>query len=232
MCDVPRFLKILRGATPEHVKVAAKQCKSLNGGRWKQLHYHAKRFFAPVASVMLPNLKRQAPGLFELAVINDELKPFKGVLNVVIYDFKGKKLKSFKQSLSVASQKSRKVLDIDLVKLGYAPEECFLATELKGEAGGKALSHENSYFFCEPKRCEIPKARIKSTYRKKDAMIQITLKSDLPAFFITLENSAYPGIFSDNSFVLVPGQSNRSLSRKVPSLALVLLQVGEYGLST
>ena len=60
------------------------------GGKWKQLHYHAKRFFAPAVTMTF-----QRDGELEVWSVNDSHKSMEFKVKATAYDFDGKELKTW-----------------------------------------------------------------------------------------------------------------------------------------
>ncbi len=174
------------------------------GGKWKQLHYHAKRFFAPVMGVIF----KDAEGLTRLHVISDLKSKTNVMTSAVVYDFNGKELRRFDCKSALKPGESKCVKTFKPTELaGLEPDKCFI--ELSTEAidnDGNKFQHENTYFFDMFKRCDLQVAAVKAEVTEKKGQIGITLSADKPAFFVMLDTPGIPGIFSDNSLTLIPGK--------------------------
>ncbi len=66
----------------------------------------------------------------------------------------------------------------------------------------------SEHFFTEYKRCDLAPAEVKADIVKDGANFLVEVSTDKPAFFVTLETTV-PGVFEDNAFLLVPGESRR-----------------------
>ncbi len=173
------------------------------GGKWKQLNYHAKRFFAPVIGVAVKN----AEGLTELHAVSDLRVRAKVTLRATVFDFDGKELESFEFSAALKPGESRCLKSFKPSELAaFAPEQSFMLLNLSAEsADGGCFTHENTVFFDVFKHCELRHARIDCEVTDGgDGSFRIELESDLPAFFVTLETPGIRGLFDDNSFTLTP----------------------------
>ena len=167
------------------------------GGKWKQLHYHAKRFYAPTASMIF-----QKNDELEIWSVNDSLKTQDFSVKATVYDFSGKELKTWAFETKVKAGGSRKLQTVKLEKIGFELNEAFMSVETM--AAG--LIHVNTHFFKPYKACELPEAEVKTKVCKDNDEFKVELSTDKPAFFVTLETPGIRGIFSDNSITLLPGR--------------------------
>lgn len=174
------------------------------GGHWRQLHYHAKRFYAPVLGTAF-----QKDGKVEVWAVNDLLKPIKGTMTLKIHDFQGKTLKTLKLEANLKAQGSKKLKVFNVEDLTADPEASFMTLDLnaKGELGSQ--SHNNTHFFAPYKRCELAKSKVSLLVKAHKDGAEVTLKSDKPAFFVNLDVSKVPGVFSDSSFTLLAGKAKK-----------------------
>ncbi len=175
------------------------------GGKWKQLQYHAKRFYAPVIAVAY---KDPADGLTRLYVTSDLREKCKVTLKAAVLGFDGGELKAFEFSAALKAGESRCVKTFKESELaGFNPEESFMMLALTAEsADGATFTHENSFFFAAFKSCSLYQPKVKAEVKSaKDGKYRIRLSTDRPAFFVTLDTPGIPGIFCDNSLTLLPG---------------------------
>lgn len=177
---------------------------SLNyGGKWKILHYMAKRFYAPVIAT---TFQRESDQPVEIWGVNDRLDARSGTLLVRLIDFKGTILWQDEQSVLLPKNASNKLTEYSLKKLPCAPQEAFLLTELTTEEG----VHRSEHFLTQYKRCALVDPEIQHTSRVSDGGFTVTLSSAAPAFFVTVDAEGVTGEFEDNAFTLIGGES-RSL---------------------
>lgn len=176
------------------------------GGKWKQLHYHAKRFYAPVIAVAY---RDPADGMTRLFVTSDLREKCRAAVAATAYGFDGTPLRRFEFEASLKPGESRCVKTFRPAELAeFNPEESFMELVTTVEcADGSALVHENSFFFEVFKRCGLRRAEVKTEVRAGEGgAFEVTLSTDMPAFFVTLDAPGIPGIFSDNSLTLLPGE--------------------------
>ncbi len=170
-------------------------------GNWKQLHYQAKQFYAPVMSCAIPK-----DGKYELYCVSDLLTEADVEIKVDIYDFNGNILKEKTHNVKAAKQSSTALEAISAAKLPVDPGQCFAVLKTTASANGKTYSHENTIFFTEEKNCGLMPAKIETKVSEVNGKYQVELTTDKPAFFVVLETPGIKGIFSNNSFTLLPGE--------------------------
>lgn len=171
-------------------------------GRWKQLHYHAKRFFAPVIISSFQNKS----GEVEIWVTNDTTAQAECAITLSVLDFAGSELKKLELKAKVKPGSAAKIAAYPAGKLIAAPDAGFMYLRLEAQAGGLLHSHRNEHFFTQYKRCELAEAKVSAKTRLNGGAMEITLSTDKPVFFLTLEMKDADGVFSDNSFTLIPGE--------------------------
>lgn len=172
------------------------------GGKWKALHYMAKRFYAPV---LISSLKAE-DGAIEIWADNDAATTVDAKVRVRVVDFTGKVLKTVQFPATVKGSTSAKLRSFKPAELLGAkkPEEVFIVMELTAPG----VTARNELFLTEYKKCELAKAKIAMTVTaEKSGDFTIKLKSDRPAFFVTLDAGKIPGVFSDNVLTLLAGET-------------------------
>ena len=176
------------------------------GGKWKQLHYHAKRFYAPVIGVAY---RDPEDGVIRLYVTSDLRWKCRATVAATVYDFDGTPLKRFEFSASLKPGESRCVKTFRAADFeAFDPEESFMELITTTECAEMPVPvHENSFFFEVFKRCSFRRAAVKAEVRAgKGGTFEVALSTDKPAFFVTLDTPGIPGVFSDNSLSLLPGE--------------------------
>lgn len=176
-------------------------------GKWKQLQYHAKRFYAPVIGVMYPE---KADNTYKLCVVSDVNAKLKVDLTLDIVDMNGKIVKSMKFKAVVAPGESRcfkSFREKDFA--GYSETETFFVIRTDAESELGSFSHENSFFRKPYKAFDLPECTIKTAVKAVKNAFEITLESDKPAFFVMLDAPGAGGVFDDNSFIMLPGMKKK-----------------------
>lgn len=168
------------------------------GGKWKPLQYLIKRLYAPVLISV-----RQTATEVEIWVDNDQQVSLNGIVDLSVMTFNGKALSSEKLPVTVAASTSLCVAKYPLTDLTPKLDEAFLAVELKA---GEIVAH-NDHFFTEYKKCTLPKVEIAMQVVAAGEGFHVTLQTDFPAFWVTVNAERIRGEFDDNSFALLPGRS-------------------------
>jgi len=170
-------------------------------GRWKQLHYHAKRFYAPVLVAAI----RRTPETVELRMANDLLAPLRGEVTLEVRGVAGgvKTVRSF--AVELPENSAALVASLSVAELTSAPAEDFIYLEFSGESGGEKVECRNECFLAKYKEYMLPEPEIASELYRDDAgVMHLKLAAKRPAFFVFAEFRETRAVFSDNSFTLLP----------------------------
>ncbi len=169
-------------------------------GTWKLLHYAAKRFFAPV--LLSGNL---AGGRLEAWITNDLQQEITRKVTMTVFDFEGRQRRTERVDARVPGGASQLARGWQLSELAESPQNVFIYLEIDdGETGTEV-------FLTEPKRCELADATVSAECSAAEGGIAVTVRSDTPAFAVSLFAPGLPGEFSDNCFTLLP-QSPRLIT--------------------
>jgi beta-mannosidase len=127
-------------------------------GRWKALHYYARRFYAPV--LVSP---RQEEGNVAIYVVSDKTTPMVATLRVRILGFDGTVLSDKSQTIQVAPLASKVYLTMPMLDITNLPNadlgKIFAVTDLLVD--NKVIS-SNEVFFVPKKDMQLPQAKISS----------------------------------------------------------------------
>ena len=173
------------------------------GGKWKALHYMARRFFAP----LLVTAVRAENGSVEIWADYDApvYRPTAARVRVRVIDFDGRTLKTVKFRAQLRSPASRRwrVFAPGLLEMAD-PTRCFIAVDVSAREHSAA----NELFLVPYKSCVPEKPKIDFSVRKKgDGVFEVKLRTDRPAFFVTLDPDEVEGEFDDNVITLLPGEA-------------------------
>ncbi len=169
------------------------------GGKWKIQHYLARRFYEPV--LLAGYLKKD--GNVEVWVTNDTHKKVVGSAEVRVIDFNGEVRQKHPLKVSAGPGGATKLMAVPAADLhGGKPNEVFLHLRLK--VGSKV--QENDVFFTEYKRCELPEPKVRTAVKAKGEGYAVTVQTDVPTFFLTLDAEGISGVFDDNCLTLLPGK--------------------------
>jgi beta-mannosidase len=169
-------------------------------GRWKAMHYYARRFFNDV--LVSTNDEADAVAVY---VTTDRAKPERAALRVRVRDFKGRTLSERSEPVELAPVSSRAVLRLPKAGLlgGADPKAVYLEAELS--SGGRVVS-TNRHFFAPYKDLLAPRPTLRAEPGRAGGATTVTVTSDTfaRAVWLSLDGRAS---FSDNFFDLAPGQS-------------------------
>ena len=170
------------------------------GGKWKQLHHHARRFYAPVAVMATPAEKD--PAVTEIWAVNDRREPVPVRVLASFRDFDGRILSS--ETLAA----ELKPLSSTLLKTCPAQPDAprsFLSLRLEAD-GGKVV-FRNERMLAAFKDSPVADAVVTSVPKlAADGRWTVRLEADKPAFYVWANVTGIPGEFDDNAFTLLPGE--------------------------
>ena len=177
-------------------------------GRWKALHYYAKRFFAP----RMVTAKAEKTTL-RLWVHNDSREALAATVQMELRDTAYAPLYKAEWPVQVPPLSVLALEAIDLAQplQNHAADTVFAAYRLCGEGEPGAWS---SALFCQPKRMELPRPAYTVTVRDRGNAFAIRVTSDCYAHQVELETDLTDRPFSDNDFPLCnPGGVCVTLSK-------------------
>jgi beta-mannosidase len=170
-------------------------------GRWKALHYYARRFYDDVLISPFSHDK-----IVDVYVISDKLQPLSGTIHTRLLDFSGNVLLDQTTDIQIPAQSSAIYLSFNTADLAVKadPHRTFLAFDLG--VSGKRVSR-NLQFFDVTHSLELPIAPgIESILSKTGEDYTITLKSPALARSVYLSFGDLDVHISDNYFDLLPGE--------------------------
>ena len=169
------------------------------GGKWKPLHYMARRFFAPVAAVAMPDVVDRKANLTHgrIFALNDTDRPIEGELAVEYWTYGGKVVKRDAKAVTLPPDSATPVCAFEKPADG---EPVFLAITLATADG----VFRNDWHFGAYKDMPMADAKIQAT--PTDGGRSLTLSTDAPAFFVWLDAKGAKKGFGDNCFTLLPGR--------------------------
>jgi beta-mannosidase len=172
-------------------------------GNWKQLHYHAKKFYAPV---IIAGFKLDGKSV-EIWAVNDLLEPIIGDIVIQYHDFDGKVIQTAKSKAKIKKESSHLIEKIALDSIKVPLQSAFMTLSLTYTKDAQKITHENTVFFTEYKNCELKEAKVSTKIKEiSKNKFQVTLKTNKPVFFVHLETPGCKGSFDDSSFTLVPNK--------------------------
>jgi beta-mannosidase len=171
-------------------------------GRWKALHYYARRFYDDL--LISPFLHDDKVDVY---VVSDELQPLSGRIHTRLLDFSGNVLLDQTKDIQIPAQSSAIFLTLNNADLAAKADSrhSFLVFDL--EVGGKQVSR-NLIFFDVMHNLDLPvMPTIEATLNKTDAGYAITLQSSKLARGVYVTFGDLDVESSDNYLDLLPGES-------------------------
>jgi beta-mannosidase len=171
-------------------------------GRWKALHYYARRFYDDV--LISPFLHDDKVDVY---VVSDKLQPLSGTIHMHLLDFSGNSLLEQTKEVQVPAQSSAIYFTVDKAALSAKgdPRRTFLVFDL--EVAGKRVSR-NLIFFDVTHDLDLPVApKIETTFNQSGGDSTITLQSQKLARSVYLSFGDLDVQTSDNYFDLLPGEA-------------------------
>lgn len=170
-------------------------------GRWKALHYAARKFYAPLLLSI-----EDKPTEQNVYVTNESREAWQGSLNWSLETLDGKILKSGKADAKAGPFGVSQicVLDFaDIVNDNNRRDLIFIAELFKGE---QMLTRQTA-FFVPTKHLNLMDAGITTKATVDQEQVHIELTSKNLAKLVEIELEGADGVFSDNYFDLPAGRS-------------------------
>jgi beta-mannosidase len=171
-------------------------------GRWKALHYYARRFYDDV--LISPFLHDDKADVY---VVSDKLQALSGTIHTRLLDFSGNVLLDQTKEVQVPAQSSAIYFSVDNSVLSAKgdPRKSFLVFDL--EVGGKRVSR-NLVFLDVTHNLQLPVSpKIETTLNKTGNGYTLTVQSAQLARSVYLSFGDLDVQSSDNYFDLIPGEA-------------------------
>lgn len=168
-------------------------------GRWKALHYMARRFYAPIAGSI-----RKEGNKLTAYVDNGSLTDINCKLELLLWDMDGKELSRYTESKRSCHGKTVVFETCDFTRM----IEKYGARNVYAEAVfiyGDGVIQVEAETFAPYKYLALKPARIRREIMEEEDLFRITLTADAFAPFVFLDLKDADGIFSDNVFHITPG---------------------------
>jgi beta-mannosidase len=169
-------------------------------GRWKALHYYARRFYAPI--LISPNFKN---GTYQFYVVSDMNYQVEAKLEIKLLDFYGTELARWERFIRVFPMESRVYFSLSRIDLPKElnPKESFLYCALKKEA---ELITDNTLYFVSPRKQKLPPPKWSVEIGEDNGEFLIKINPGTLLRNVILTTNGLDGHFDDNFFDLYPGQ--------------------------
>ncbi|TDO84629.1 beta-mannosidase [Halanaerobium saccharolyticum] len=172
-------------------------------GRWKALHYMAKKFYAPI---IISGIENNEDSTVELHVTSDRLENKKGKVKWKLRDVAGNIIKedNFETEIKRQSNQHVKTINLEEYVEEYGIRDLMLWLELEIE--GETIA-DNFVSFAKPKHMQLEQPEIKTEIKRLEAgKYWISLSTDKTALWTWLELQNLDMKLSKNFFHLYPGR--------------------------
>jgi len=166
-------------------------------GRWKALHYHVKRAYAPVMIVAA-----RVDGCVKVAALNDYTKGFEGKLLCKLQDMNGNIIGQWEELPELLPQSNTEIFSVP--DDGKSSEELvFVARLFRGD---EEISNYFLY-FATTKDMDLPDPGISFEVLETGSGPAINIHVDKLARQVFLEANGLDGRFEDNFFDMAAGET-------------------------
>ncbi len=179
-------------------------------GRWKALHYAARRFYAPLMLSI-----EDAPPKQSIFISSDMLKDWNGTVRWSLVDLDGKVFTSGEKAASVSTNGVTAVESLDFSQYlndDSRRELAFVAELYEGEI---CLARQAA-FFAPTKHLKLKDPQVTSALSAKDDMLSIEISSKSLARLVEINLNGADVVFSDNYFDL-PAQTKVTVTAPMPT---------------
>jgi len=178
-------------------------------GKWKALHYTAKKSFEN----FLLSFENKEDRL-NVFVVSDSLKNMNAVLKIELLDFDGNLLKQWEELITVEANKSNKYIDLlknDILNVSNANNAVLHAELLNNE--NNSIISENLFYLSPYKELKLTNPGLTLTVNENFDEFEIILKTQKLAKDVYLTADSENN-FSDNYFDMLPNTEKKVTIRK------------------
>jgi beta-mannosidase len=184
-------------------------------GRWKALHYLARKFYAPILVSGRENIPE---GTIEVFVTSDRLEDQQGTLSWRVTDLAGNSLLKESAACDIPARHSQKVKTLALQEQVQKHGVNGFLTWLQLEVDGKIVS-DNLVLMAAPKEFKLLDPKLTASVEETAEGFWVTVKSEHPALWVWLGLEKADASCSDNFVHLSPEAPQKVLVRPKQSLA-------------
>jgi beta-mannosidase len=168
-------------------------------GRWKALHYSARRFYAPV---LLSIEDHEAEARMDVWLTSDQAATWQGTVEWQLVTLVGKVLDSGKLDAALQPQESKMIFSKAFALTPDQKRETVFLAELKQ---GSAFVSRSVATFGPNKYLELSDPQIKANVRQDGKQAVIDLSGQTLVRFTELKLEGVDVVFSDNYFDILAG---------------------------
>jgi beta-mannosidase len=172
-------------------------------GRWKALHYFAKRAFEDLLVCA-----QEDEGILKVFLVNDLNRDISGKAEIKLLDFNGKVITVDTASRIAAKNSSLNIYSESVMNVigDNDPKRVFMKISF---ISGKDSIADNTWFFTPHEELALSRPDISVEVRKEKKEVLIILRSVGLVKDLYLDFRGFEGRFSDNFFDLLPGEARQ-----------------------
>jgi beta-mannosidase len=181
-------------------------------GRWKLLHYSARRFFAPRSVIVVVK-----DGAVSVSLANDPVAPLRGTVRIRGIAWDGSEMMDERVRAAVSGGTTDCVWSREVSKLSFGPEAGFIVADFSPD-GDRPRSVERAYaLLTHYKAVSLAQPKVQ-TEQRGGCRVAVTATA-APAFWVTVmpEDTRYQP--DDNGFFLLKGETREIEMRPIRGLA-------------
>ncbi len=179
-------------------------------GRWKALHYAARRFYAP----LMLSIEDKSPEM-TVYVSNDLLEPWVGIVNWSLETLDGEVLTSGQAPVNAAPQAATQICKLDFSDR-ISDENIRKLVFIAELWQGGRLMNQQTATFAPIKHLSLTNPRVNVNLRSERGELIVELKSHTLALLVELSLEGTDTVFSDN-YVNLPAGRTKQLSCPMPA---------------
>lgn len=167
-------------------------------GRWKALHYGARRFYAPI--MISASEKEELSPEITYYIHNDTRKPFTGTVetSLILADFRV--LSQQTKEIQAEPLSACPVFSVNYTSwLTGWEEKTHGFARVRLFEGGQCIS-EQTTLFVKPKHFSYPKVTYQVRAEEEEKQFAVTITADGFAQYVELDFEEWDAVFSDNYF--------------------------------
>jgi beta-mannosidase len=169
-------------------------------GRWKALHFHIRRAFAPVAVAAL-----RESGNTRVTLISDKTEPIAGKLRIRVIDFGGRVLRDELQPVILAPASATRAAEFTDDELLRGSDATRTLAVFEAIVDGRSISRGEVYFY-EAKSLALPPQAPSVRWRVDGNDRRLELQADGLIRGLWMDFGNLDVELSDNSVTLLPGE--------------------------
>lgn len=168
-------------------------------GRWKALHYHSKKFYAPILLSIEENKRKMTVNLH---LTNETLENYEGILRYQLLTLNG--LSVDEHEIQLNCKKLSTTLHVSIDYSIYKKMKRDLIVYASFRNMKDEVLADNTATFVQDKDLNLKDASIEVAYTKDNGLVSMLLESTTTMRFVEVKYKDV--IFSDNYFHLLPNE--------------------------